>query len=106
MYVPHEYGVVNVSQNDLETLKWLYRFPVGKTREEILALHSSLGAKTVDELVYKLSKNYKSDFEKVKDELSSNIIQKDLLQENANIGDLKKYLMEINNIKVDFKPKQ
>ncbi|MFA6988747.1 MAG: matrixin family metalloprotease, partial [Candidatus Gastranaerophilaceae bacterium] len=27
MYVPHQYGVVNVTQRDKDTLKWLYRFP-------------------------------------------------------------------------------
>lgn len=105
MYVPHEYGIVNISKNDIETLKWLYRFPVGKTEQEILAMYPQLGAKSIDELTILLSKDYKSEFEKLKDEMSSKIPQKDLLEENANIGDLKKYLMQINNIKIDFKPK-
>ena len=30
---------------------------------------------------------------------------KDLIQENANIGELKKYLMQINNIKFNFNKK-
>ena len=109
MYVPHEYGVVNVSQNDLETLKWLYKFPVGKTESEILTLpqYQSYGAKNVDELVWKINKEgYKSEFEKTKESLILNQEKKDLLQENENIGDLKKYLMQINNIKIDFKPKK
>ena len=29
MYVPHQYGVVGLSERDRETLKWLYRLPVG-----------------------------------------------------------------------------
>ena len=41
----------------------------------------------------------------IKEALINNQETKDLLQENENIGDLKKYLMQINNIKVDFKPK-
>ena len=53
-----------------------------------------------------MSDSYKSDFEKVKTELEQNAVQKDLLQENANIGDLKKYLMQINNININFKPKK
>ena len=40
MYVPHEYGVVNISKNDTETLKWLYKCPVGKSEQEIIALFS------------------------------------------------------------------
>ena len=105
MYVPHEYGIVNISQNDLATLKWLYKFPVGQSESEILSKYSSLGVKNIDDLVLKLSQE-KSDFEKTKDLLLNQTQGKDLLEENQNIGDLKKYLLEINKIKVDYKPKQ
>lgn len=106
MYVPHEYGVVNISQNDLKTLKWLYKLPVGKSPSEILASYPNLHAKSVDEMIYKLSlQNEKSDFEKTKDSLETNSPKKDLLEENQNIGDLKKYLMQLNNIKINYKPK-
>ena len=104
MYVPHEYGVVNISNNDLQTLRWLYKLPVGKTKEEILAQYSSLGAKSIDEAIYILNKQgNKSEFEKTKDSLLKNQNQKNLLEENQNIGDLKKYLMQINNLKINFK---
>ena len=63
-------------------------------------------AKSVDEMIYKLSlQNEKSDFEKTKDSLETNSPKKDLLEENQNIGDLKKYLMQLNNIKINYKPK-
>ncbi len=107
MYVPHEYGVVNISKNDLETLKWLYKFPVGKTQEEILAQYSKYKAKNIDDLVLKIkAEDSRSDFEKTKDELINTMESKDLLVENENIGDLKKYLMQLNNIKVNYKPKR
>lgn len=102
MYVPHEYGVVNISKNDIETLRWLYKLPVGKTEAEILSMYPNVGAKNVDDLVKKLSSE-KSDFEKTKDSLLQPQMQKDLLKENENIGDLKKYLMQLNNIKINFK---
>lgn len=106
MYVPHEYGVVNISKNDLETLKWLYKLPVGQTQEQILAQYSGWGARNVDELIYMInSKGHKSEFEKTKDALIAQQNEKNLLEENQNIGDLKKYLMQINKIKVDYKPK-
>ena len=106
MYVPHEYGVVNISQNDLMTLKWLYKLPVGKTQSEILSMYPNYGAADVDDLILKINnEGYKSDFEKTKDSLINSSQQKDLLQENENIGDLKKYLMQINNIKINYKNK-
>ena len=45
----------------------------------------------------------REDFEKTKDALIEESKKRDLLAESENIGDLKKYLMEINNIKVNFK---
>lgn len=106
MYVPHEYGVTQISKNDLATLKWLYKFPVGKTQSEILSMNSKYQATDIDDLVRKmLNQGYKSDFEKVKDTLSSNTQTKDLLEENQNIGDLKKYLMQINNLNININKK-
>lgn len=29
MYVPHQYGVVDLSPRDIETIRWLYKLPVG-----------------------------------------------------------------------------
>ena len=104
MYVPHEYGIVNISDNDLMTLKWLYKLPVGKTEKEILAMYPQIHAKNIDDLVKILSME-KSDFERVKDDLMENPqYSKDLLQENANIGDLKKYLMQLNNLSINVDP--
>ena len=77
--------------------------PVGKTQNEILAQYSSYGAVSVDDLILKMSKDYKSDFERVKDNLVSSAPQKDLLEENQNIGDLKKYLMQLNNLNINIK---
>jgi hypothetical protein len=107
MYVPHEYGIVNISQNDLATLRWLYKFPVGKTQSEILSMYSKYQATDLDDLVKKMSKTYKSDFEKTKEALEQNLPKKDLLEENQNIGDLKKYLMQLNNLQINVnKPKK
>ena len=108
MYVPHEYGVTNISKNDLDTLRWLYKFPVGKTQSEILAMYPQYKAVSVDDLVKKiLNDGYKSEFEKTKELLIQNAQQKDLLEENQNIGDLKKYLMQLNNLQINInKPKK
>lgn len=100
MYVPHQYGVVSVSNADAKTLRWLYKFEIGKTESELLMLHASAKAKDIDDLVSILS-GAKSKFEQVKDGIMAQS-NRDLLQENANIGDLKKYMLELNKLKFDF----
>ncbi|GBF22877.1 Zinc-dependent metalloprotease [Candidatus Gastranaerophilus sp. (ex Termes propinquus)] len=102
MYVPHKYGVTKLSKGDAKTLKWLYKFDVGLSCDEILAAHASLAAPDLDDLVIKLS-GEKSEFAKVKESIEKQP-KKCLLQESENIGELKKYLLELNNITIK-KPK-
>jgi len=66
MYSPHKYGVVNISDNDKLTLKWLYRFPLNATAEKIAAQYG-IQIADMDEIVSHLIKNnVPSEFEKVK----------------------------------------
>jgi hypothetical protein len=54
MYVPHQYGVVAVSERDIITFKWLYNLPVGIRQSDIIASYGLPSEYTLDHLVYKL----------------------------------------------------
>lgn len=98
MYTPHKYGVVNLSENDKRTLKWLYKFDSGLTPSEISSKYG-LQTSNIDEIVKKLiEKNEPSEFEKVKSGIASQ--KRDLLQEQENIADLKKYNLALQNITI------
>ena len=98
MYVPHKYGVTKIGQGDVATLLWLYRLPHGATPKEIAAKYS-LSTEDLDDVILKIAqKQVSSQFEDVKN--SINIPQKDLLQEQSNIADLKKYMFSLQNIQV------
>ena len=102
MYTPHQYGMVNLSQNDAASIQWLYRLPQGASVSQIAAKYG-VGGSHIDEVIQRvLEKGYKSEFEKVKDSV---IMQpkKDLLQEQTNIGDLKKYNLTLQNIQLSPK---
>ncbi len=111
MFVPHQYGIVNISNNDLETLKWLYRLPVGKGKEEILSLYGKSNLGSVDKMISSLNnEEKKSNFEKTKDSVANTQalkpeFAKNLSEETQNIGDLKKYLLQVNNLNINFKNK-
>lgn len=98
MFSPHKYGVVNISEKDSATLKWLYKVPLGMTPHDIgnkYGLHTD----DLDEIVLKLiEKNEPSEFEKVKKSLQTH--ERDLLQEQENIADLKKYNLALQNITI------
>ena len=64
-------------------------------------MHSNLGASDVDDLIARLSCQ-KSEFQQTMDNFPQ-LEQKDLTQETQNIAELKKYLLELNKIQINFK---
>lgn len=99
MYTPHQKGITHVGPGDRLSINWLYTFPAGKTVNEIASQYHVSGS-DLDEVVAKiLSKEAKTEFEKVKDNVSIEP-QRNLLEEAENIGDLKKYNMVLQNIQL------
>ena len=101
MYTPHQKGVVHVGQGDKLSINWLYTFPEGKTVNEIASKYGVSGT-NIDEIVTKIiTKQAKTEFEKTKDDASrQQLNQRNLLEENENIGNLRKYHMSLQNIKI------
>lgn len=98
MYTPHKYGVVNLSKQDKLTLQWLYKFPAGAAVSDIASKYG-FHVSNIDEIIAQLiAKDEPSEFEKVKNSLKTN--QRNLLQEQENIADLKKYNIALQNIKI------
>ena len=98
MYTPHKYGVVNLTLQDKLTLQWLYKFQSGMTVSEIASKYG-FHTSNIDDIVTNLiKKNAPSEFEKVKSSLT--VQQRDLLKEQENIADLKKYNLALQNITI------
>lgn len=99
MYTPHQKGVMHVGPGDRLSINWLYTFPHGKTVNEIASKYNVSGS-DIDEVIAKIiSKQTKTEFEKVKDNVKAKH-QRDLLEENESIGNLRKYHMALQNIKI------
>jgi len=102
MYTPHRYGITNLSEGDRLTIKWLYRLKAGATPSEVASQNAIVGGSSnIDDIVTKLIEmNAPSEFEKVKGNLAQGQDQKDLLQEQVNLADLKKYNLALQNVKI------
>jgi hypothetical protein len=99
MYTPHQKGVMSVGTGDRLSVNWLYTFPQGKTVAEIASKYNVSGS-DLDEVVAKIiSKQAKTEFEKVKDQVSQKS-ERDLLEEAETIANLRKYHMTLQNIKI------
>lgn len=99
MYTPHQKGITHLGPGDRLSINWLYTFPLRKKVSEIASQYGVSGS-DIDEVVAKiLSKKAKTDFEKVKDSVEIPP-EKNLLEETQNIGDLKRYNLALQNIKI------
>lgn len=100
MYTPHQYGVINLSKGDKLSLQWLYRFEHGATVSE-LCNKNGFTYMAIDTLVQKIiEKKNPTEFQKVTQDIQSQRTQKDLLEEQSNIADLKRYNLALQNIKI------
>ncbi len=98
MYTPHQYGVTKISEGDIQSIQWLYRFPAGISIKEI-ANSYSLHIDDIDEIILTLIKNKPmSKFEEIKQGIK--MPEKDLLDEQARIAELKKYHLSLQNIQI------
>ena len=99
MYTPHKYGVVSLSQRDRTTIKWLYKLNQGTTVGDLVSKYQ-INSEYPDEIITKyILKNEPSEFEKVKGSVMGTP-GKDLLTEQTNIADLKKYNLSLQNIQL------
>jgi len=99
MYTPHQKGITHVGPGDRLSINWLYSLPQGKTVSEIASKYQSSGSDLDEVLAKIISRETKTEFDKVKDGIQLPP-QRDLLEESENIANLKKYNLSIQNIEI------
>ena len=98
MYTPHQYGVSALSDNDKYSLQWLYRITPGTPVKKLAAQHGIQTATDLDAVIRKIdAKNNTDSSSGQKLQISTT---RNLLEESANIGDLKRYKMMLQNISI------
>jgi predicted Zn-dependent protease len=92
MYVPHQYGITNLSDNDKCTLKWLYSFSHGVSSAEILSQYGIQSPVNLDLFLGKLinEKEYKSKFSETLENTDKQP-ERDLTEEQKILAELNKY---------------
>lgn len=104
MYTPHQYGNSSLSANDKYSIQWLYRLPAGASVQKIAEKYSMTTTSDIDSVIRRIdSKNVKEEKLNEKMQLQTS---RDLLQEAANIGDLNRYNMMLQNISLSTNVKK
>ena len=98
MYTPHQKGINSVSSGDVLTVNWLYKFPQGATVSEVSSILKT-GGSDIDEMIARVM-NEKSNTETSKTPQKSTEPKRDLLEEQENIANLKKYTLALQNVQI------
>ncbi len=98
MYTPHRYGVVNLSQRDINSVQWLYDLPYGTSVESLNNAYST-NYNNIDDIILHIeSGGAESQFQKT---LSSvKVKTRDLEDEQDKLAQIKKFQMSIQNVKL------
>ncbi len=98
MYTPHKYGVVSLSPRDALSVQWLYKLPYGTSVKELAQKHN-MNTDNIDDVILKIATEGKSHaFDDVKN--SIRLPQKDLMQEQDKLAEIKKYNLGLQNIQI------
>ena len=98
MYTPHQKGINTISTGDKLTVNWLYTLPQGATVSEVSSRYG-IGSNDIDDIIAKfIDKKTPTEFEKVK--ASVKMPQRDLLEEQETLANLRKYHMALQNVKI------
>lgn len=98
MYTPHQYGVVNLSKRDIESVKWLYSLPYGSSAASLNSLYSTNYANIDDIVMHIAGGKAESKFQKTLNGIK--IPHRNLEEEQDKLAQMKKFQMSIQNIKL------
>lgn len=98
MYTPHQYGIINLSQRDINSVRWLYSLPYGASVKSLNEAYG-LNYNNIDDIVMKLATGHvESQFERTMK--NTKIPHRDLEEEQAKLAEIKKFQMAIQNIRL------
>lgn len=99
MYTPHQKGINSVSNGDVLTVNWLYKFPQGATVSEVSSILKT-GGSDIDEMIAKVMEDKVATSENKQTTKSYSAPKRDLLEEQENIANLKKYHLALQNLQI------
>lgn len=99
MYTPHQYGVVKLSQRDINSVRWLYDLPVGSSAKSLGSAYS-LNYQNIDDVIMHIATKGKneSQFNKLLKSTGNNY--RNLEEEQDKLAEIKKMQMAMQNIKL------
>ncbi len=98
MYTPHQYGQINLSNRDINSIRWLYSLPYGSSIDS-LNKEFSLNLSNIDDIIMKIAMGEtESEFQRTMN--SINVPHRDLEEEQKKLAEMRKFQMSIQNIRL------
>ena len=98
MYTPHQYGKINLSQRDKDTVQWLYKLPLGASVESLNKTYSTSYSNIDDIVLHITNGGAVSEFQRTMNSIKNP--SRDLEEEQKKLAQMKKFHLSIQNVKL------
>jgi hypothetical protein len=98
MFTPHQYGIIRLSERDINSIRWLYSLPYGTSVKTLNEAYGFSYANIDDAIMHSATGNVESEFERTMK--NTHIERRDLEEEQAKLAQIRKFQMSIQNIRL------
>ncbi len=96
MYTPHQYGTVNLSPRDINSVRWLYNLPLAATANDLNSKYR-MNEKDIDVIIYRLMHS-NGDVQSPQAPVNTD---KKLIDDQKKLAEIKKYqVMALQNVQI------
>ena len=99
MYTPHQYGITNLSQRDINSVRWLYSLPYGTSVNSLNTTYSTSYSNIDDIIMHIESGNVESKFQKTMNNIQQTP-KRNLEEDQKKLAQMGKFNMAIQNIRL------
>ena len=104
MFIPHQYGMINISNRDKKTAKWLYSLDPGFDPTVYYKDWGLNSNSTIDDLisVYENKNQLETEPDKSTDNLTENLLDQHIWEQQDLLAYKNLYQVSLQNIKIDI----
>ena len=99
MYTPHQYGVTNLSQRDIDTVRWLYSLPFGTSVNSLNATYSTSYGNIDDIILHIASGEAESTFQRTMNGIQHSP-KRNLEEDQQKLAQMGRFNIAIQNIRL------
>ena len=99
MYTPHQYGITNLSQRDIDSVRWLYSLPYGASTSSLNATYGTNYGNIDDIILHIAAGDIESEFQRTMNNIQQ-APKRNLEEDQQKLAQMGRFNIAIQNIRL------